>query len=156
MNAPPPNTVQHPPGIRHTGKPLIGITMGDPAGIGPEVVVKALADPEIRRLGRFVIYGIDEPLEYAADLAEINSFWFRLPHEVVTRIGSGVVVADFDEFSTVSPMVRCPTAEGGEASMRFLEAAITAAKNNFLEAIVTAPICKESWFMAGYPFPVHT
>jgi len=44
VNAPPPNTVQHPPGIRHTGKPLIGITMGDPAGIGPEVVVKALAD----------------------------------------------------------------------------------------------------------------
>ncbi len=130
--------------------------MGDPAGIGPEVVVKALADPEIRRLGRFIIYGLNEALEYAADLAEINPFWFRLPHEVVTRIGSGVVAADFDEFSTVSPMVHSPTAEGGEASMRFLETAIAAAKNNFLEAIVTAPICKESWFMAGYRFPGHT
>lgn len=156
MNTTTPNHGPPPPAVRHTGKPLVGITMGDPAGIGPEVVAKALADPEIRRLGRFVIYGLNEPLEYAADLAEINSFWFRLPHEVVGRIESGVIVADFDEFSAISPLVRTATAEGGEASMKFLDTAIAAAKNGFLEAIVTGPICKESWFMAGYRFPGHT
>lgn len=145
-----------PPAVRYTGKPLIGITMGDPAGIGPEVVVKALADPEIRRLGRFIIYGMNEALEYAADYAELNPFWFRLPHEVVGRIESGVIVADFDEFSTFSPIMHTATAEGGEASMKFLEAAIAAGKNGFLEAIVTGPICKESWFMAGHRFPGHT
>jgi 4-hydroxythreonine-4-phosphate dehydrogenase len=150
------NTAQPPPGIPHTGKPIIGITMGDPAGIGPEVVLKALADPEIRRLGRFIVYGLNEAIEYAADSAEINSFWFRLPHEVVGRIESGVIVADFDEFSTVPPAVHSATAEGGEASMKFLDAAIAAAKSGFVEAIVTGPICKESWFMAGYRFPGHT
>jgi 4-phospho-D-threonate 3-dehydrogenase / 4-phospho-D-erythronate 3-dehydrogenase len=153
-NTPSPGPM--PPAVRHTGKPLVGITMGDPAGIGPEVVAKALADPEIRRLGRFIIYGIDEPLEYAADLAEISPYWFRLPHEVVGRIESGVIVADFDEFSMVSPLIRTGTAEGGEASMKFLDTAIAAAKSGFLEAIVTGPICKESWFMAGYRFPGHT
>src|SRR5690606_21869514 len=66
-------------------RPLIGITMGDPAGIGAEVIVKALADPEIRKLGRFIIYGLNEILGYAADLAEINPFWFRLPHETVPK-----------------------------------------------------------------------
>lgn len=145
-----------PNGSRKEGKPLVGITMGDPAGIGPEVIVKALADPDIRRLGRFVVFGLNEMLEYAADLAEVNPFWFRLPHEVVSRIESGVIVADFDECSIVSPTLRCPTAEGGDASMKFLDGAISAARNEFLEAIVTAPICKESWHLAGYRYPGHT
>jgi len=130
--------------------------MGDPAGIGAEVVVKALADPELRRSGRFIIYGLNEVLEYAADQAEINPYWFRLPHELVTRIESGVVVADFDEFTLFSPTVRYPSAEGGHASMRFLNAAIKSTKDGFLEAIVTAPICKESWALAGYRWPGHT
>src|SRR3989304_10032209 len=80
-------------------RPLVAITRGCPAGIGAEVIVKALADPEIRRAGRFIIFGLNEALEYAADQAEINPFWFRLPHELVTKIESGVVVADFDEFN---------------------------------------------------------
>ena len=137
-------------------KPLVGITMGEPAGIGPEVVVKALADPDVRRLARFIIFGFNEALEYAADEAEINPFWFRVPHETVARIESGVIVADFDDYPVFSPHAHCATAEGGHASMRFLDAAINAARNELVEAIVTAPICKESWHMAGYRYPGHT
>lgn len=141
----------------HQGKrPLIGITMGDPGGVGAEVVVKALADPQVRQLGRFIIYGLNEAIEYAADQAEINPFWFRLPHEIVSKIESGVVVADFDEFSIFSPSLGHATREGGEASMRFINTAIAAAQDGFLEGIVTGPICKESWKMAGYKFPGHT
>jgi len=139
-----------------SGKPLIGISMGDPAGIGAEVIVKALSDPEIRNLARFVIYGLNESIEYVADQCEINPFWFRLPHELVPRIESGVVVADFDEFSMFSPAVHHATVEGGEASMRFLNQAIEAARTQQIEAIVTAPICKESWRLAGYKYPGHT
>ena len=40
-------------------QPVIGITMGEPAGIGPEVIVKALAEPEIRKAAKFVIFGLD-------------------------------------------------------------------------------------------------
>ena len=50
-------------------QPVIGITMGDPLGIGPEVLVKALADPAIRRLAKFVVYGRNETLLAAADRA---------------------------------------------------------------------------------------
>ena len=50
---------------------VIGITMGDPAGIGPEVIVKALADPLVRREAKFIIFGMNEQLTYAADRAEI-------------------------------------------------------------------------------------
>lgn len=141
---------------RANPRPMIGITMGDPAGVGAEVIAKALADPDVRRMGRFIIYGLAEVLEYAADLAEINPYWFRLPHEIVSHIESGVVVADFDEFAMFGPTVRYATAEGGQSSMRFLDTAISGALNGTLEGIVTAPICKESWAMAGYRFPGHT
>jgi 4-phospho-D-threonate 3-dehydrogenase / 4-phospho-D-erythronate 3-dehydrogenase len=54
--------------------------MGDPAGIGPEIIVKALADSKLRGRAQFVVYGMNELLAYAADLAEINPFWYRVPH----------------------------------------------------------------------------
>ena len=54
-------------------RPTIAITMGEPAGIGPEVIVKALADPVLRHKARYVIYGLNELLAYAADLAEFEA-----------------------------------------------------------------------------------
>ncbi|MCK6457622.1 MAG: 4-hydroxythreonine-4-phosphate dehydrogenase PdxA [Phycisphaerae bacterium] len=137
-------------------RPVIGITMGDPAGIGPEIVVKALADETLRRRARFIVYGLHELLSYAADLAEVSPFWFRLPHEEVKRIESGAVVADFDEYAIVGNILRRPTAEGGHASMRFCEEAIADLKRGRLDAVVTGPISKTSWQMAGYKFPGHT
>ncbi len=104
--------------------------MGDPAGIGPEVIAKALADPQIRRLGRFIIYGLNEVFEYAADQAELNPYWFRLPHELATRIETGVVVADFDDLSLGVPLLHQPGHRAGEASMRFLNAAIKSARQD--------------------------
>ena len=74
-------------------RPLIGISMGDPLGIGPEVLVKALADAELRRRARFVIFGLHDVLEVAADQAEINPFWWREPYDQSVRIGSGVLLA---------------------------------------------------------------
>lgn len=156
MSEPTPANSNGPAPNKANAKPLVGITMGDPAGIGAEVIVKALADPEVRRLGRFIIYGLDEALEYAADQSEISPFWFRVPHEMVTRIESGVIVADFDECPVFNPHLHCATAEGGNVSMRFLDAAIAACRDDLLEAIVTAPICKQSWHLAGYRYPGHT
>lgn len=137
-------------------RPLIGITMGEPSGIGAEVTVKALADPEIRKLGRFIIYGLNELMTYAADLAEINGYWYREPHDNIRRVATGVVVSDFDEYAMLRPDLRRPTAEGGHASMRFLDEAIADAAASKIDAIVTGPIDKVSWRMAGMKFPGHT
>ncbi|MFQ5423259.1 MAG: 4-hydroxythreonine-4-phosphate dehydrogenase PdxA [Phycisphaerae bacterium] len=134
----------------------IGITMGDPSGIGAEVIVKALADESLRRSGRFIIYGLHEPIAYAADMAELNPYWFRRPFDEVSRIESGVVVADFDEIPLPAQPPRHPTAEAGRASMRFVEAAIRDARAGRIDAIVTGPIHKTAWQLAGYSFPGHT
>jgi len=63
---------------------VIGVTMGDPGGIGPEIVVKALADPVIRRQAKFIIFGMAEHLEYAADATEIVPYWLRHQHEKIS------------------------------------------------------------------------
>lgn len=144
-------------------KPVIGITMGEPAGIGPEVVVKALADPAIRKLARYVIFGMNELLAYAADLAEIDPFWWRLQHDsprATFDLVHDVVVLDYDEYTMLGSAVHKPTRAGGQASLRFIDDAIAAARKpreeGGIDAIVTAPICKESWHLAKCRFPGHT
>jgi len=137
-------------------EPVIGITMGDPAGIGPEVVIKALANPAIRRSAKFVIFGMDEQLRYAADRAEIEPFWGRHQHEKISRdYPYKVVVADYDDFS-VPPWIKEPTRIAGEASVKFCIDAIDAARRGIIDAVVTAPINKTSWKLAGAPWPGHT
>ena len=139
-----------------TEQPVIGITMGDPAGIGPEIIVKALADPAIRRAAKFVVFGLNEQLCYAADAAEIEPFWGRHQHEKISReYPYKVVVADYDEYSIPS-WIRCPSKAAGEASVRFCLDAIEAAKDGIIDAVVTAPISKTSWKLAGATWPGHT
>jgi len=135
---------------------VIGVTMGDPAGIGPEVVAKALADPDIRRAAKFIVFGMNEQLCYAADRAEIEPFWGRHQHEKISRdYPCKVAVADYDEYS-VPPWITGPSRVAGEASIRFCLDAIEAARAGIIDAIVTAPISKTSWKMADAEWPGHT
>jgi 4-hydroxythreonine-4-phosphate dehydrogenase len=135
---------------------VIGITMGDPGGIGPEIVVKALSDPLIRREAKFIIFGMNEQLEYAADAAEIDPYWLRHQHEKISRdYPRNVVVADYDEFS-FPWWIHVPNKMAGEASIKFCLDAVDAAKEGIIDAVVTAPISKVSWNLAGCDWPGHT
>jgi 4-hydroxythreonine-4-phosphate dehydrogenase len=139
-----------------TDQMTIGITMGDACGIGPEIIIKALADPEIRRSAKYIIFGMNEQLCYAADIVEIEPFWGRRQHE---KIGGDypykVVVADYDEFS-VPPWISGPCKVAGQASIQFCIDAIEAAQAGIIDAIVTAPISKTSWKLADAKWPGHT
>lgn len=138
--------------------------MGDPAGIGPEVLVKALADPAVRKQARFVIYGLNELLNYAADQIEVDPFWYRVQHDSARmnrRIDDDVVVLDFDEFDGLVQSPHRASKPGGLASKSFVEEAITDAQRREddirrIDAIVTGPICKQSWELAGFRWPGHT
>jgi 4-phospho-D-threonate 3-dehydrogenase / 4-phospho-D-erythronate 3-dehydrogenase len=138
-------------------RPTIAITLGDPAGIGPEVIVKALADPILRHKARYIIYGMNELLHYAADIAEFDVFWWRDQYNGRLRsYAHDVVVVDYDQYSMLGTAIRSPSKMGGEASMRFCLDAIEAANKNLVDAVVTAPIAKESWRLAGFNYPGHT
>jgi len=137
-------------------RPLIGITMGDPCGIGAETIVKALADPATRSAGRFIVYGVEDVLNAAAAAASIRPFWFHMSPEEASRVDSGVVVADFPDYPAGFWVNARPTAEGGQMSLRFFDAAIEAARRGAIDAVVTGPIHKVSWKLAGCRFPGHT
>jgi 4-hydroxythreonine-4-phosphate dehydrogenase len=148
--------------------------MGDPAGVGAEVIVKALADPELRKQARFIIFGLNELMAYVADLAEIEPYWWRDQHDRFCPPSNGasppaapagtirsyphdVVVLDYDEFSILGLDSRGATRAGGQASMQFINDAIASASRSKIDAIVTGPICKESWKLAGFDrWPGHT
>ena len=137
-------------------QPLIAITMGDPAGIGPEIVIKALADPDVRALGQFVIFGLHETLSYAADRAEIDCYWWRFQHDRLYNLNNNVTVADYDELYEIPEPAPRPNRLCGQASLSFLQGAIQLAQKQRLAALVTAPICKQSWKLAKCRFPGHT
>jgi len=131
--------------------------MGDPCGIGAEVVVKTLAREEMRLRARFVVFGFSEQLAYTADTLELEFSFFRDHHEDIRRYPHGLVVLDYDEITLPATMPRGPSRLGGKASMAFCEDAIEAAKAGLVDAVVTAPISKASWQVAGYrKYPGHT
>ena len=140
--------------------PRLGITLGDPAGIGPEVALKALADPQVRGIARFAVFG--PSAETWADLAgAAPEFLFgrcALPEWDGKVEGVHLVVvpgADAESRRAGTERGRA-TAAGGEASIRMLLAAIEAARAGRLDGLVTAPISKEAIHLAGYPWPGHT
>jgi 4-hydroxythreonine-4-phosphate dehydrogenase len=139
-----------------TEQSVIGITMGDAAGIGAETIVKALAELQVRRAAKFIIFGMNEQLYYAADRAEIEPFWGRCQHEKIGRdFPHKVILADYDEYSVAS-WIKRPSRVAGEASIQFCLDAIDAARAGIIDAMVTAPINKSSWNLAGAKWPGHT
>ena len=138
-------------------RPTIGITMGDPCGIGAELVVKTLARREISDRARFVVFGFSEQLAYTADTLEVDWPFHRDHHEDIRKYGHDLVVLDYDEITMPARMPRGASRVGGKASMAFCLGAIAAARADLIDAIVTAPISKASWHLAGHrDYPGHT
>jgi 4-phospho-D-threonate 3-dehydrogenase / 4-phospho-D-erythronate 3-dehydrogenase len=148
-------------------RPTIAISMGDPLGIGPEIIVRALATPKLRQRARFVIRGLEAPLRRAALQLGVEPFWRQIRHDASTAstgVGQGALLLHYAEHEAAGePRERPgPTKLGGEASFRFVEDAIADAKRSAgdplrADAIVTAPISKEAWALAGRgKYPGHT
>jgi len=150
--------------------PVIGLTMGDPCGIGPEIIVKALADPRLRHAAAYRIFGEAQTLARAAEAARLEpAWWIESPGQSsgVRPVRGQIIVSDHPSFA--EPLARelarsaaGPSRIGGESSLAFLNAAVDAALSDssdpgHVEAIVTAPISKSSWHLAGLRrFPGHT
>jgi 4-phospho-D-threonate 3-dehydrogenase / 4-phospho-D-erythronate 3-dehydrogenase len=137
--------------------------MGDPAGIGPQIVAKALQNTALTQKARFIIYGANESLTLAADACKLHTRWDRVDANSARasqRIHSNILVLDDGEDGL--PLLKHkPSKLGGIVSKRWVEQAITDAllpssNPRKIDAIVTAPICKESWALAGYKWPGHT
>jgi len=137
-------------------KPVISVSMGDPGGIGPEVLVAALSDREIRTSARFRIHGSSAPMHSAAQTLSVEPFWWQASAGSQQHAASAhdVVLVDHGDADSA---LRSASKSGGELSFRYVEAAIAEAKSGEADAICTAPISKTAWSMAGRKnFPGHT
>ena len=145
--------------------PTLGISMGDPGGIGPEILVKALADRSVRRLARWRIYGCGGALHRAAETAAIEPAWWRVPAGdeamIETAIGHDVLLVDYDADAD-RRWAATDREENGAVSFALVEAAIKDAKRperdpRRTDGFVTGPISKLAWSLAGRGrWPGHT
>lgn len=122
----------------------IALTIGDPAGIGPEITLKAILSNKISGLFKPIIIGDRNVLEEA--ILKLN-----------IKINlNNITIIDVDEIK-VKNFQRCKsTAESGRACVAYIKKAVELALNKKVDAIVTAPISKESLKMAGFKWPGHT
>ena len=131
----------------------IGITMGDPAGVGAEIICRALADLSPSDRTDIVVFGTKAFLDRANKLAGTN-----LSFDVACSCSAtgGVTVVDVKVPAADSVRDGRMTAASGTCSYAYIDRAVSAALVGDISVIVTAPINKEALHAAGYPFEGHT
>ena len=133
-------------------RPRIAVTMGDPAGVGPEIVVQALRFPEVVSICRPVVYGDAGILRRAAAVlgqaVEVADGGESVPGRIVVRPLSSLS-PDEVPFGRISEA-------GSRAMADYIREAARDALAGRADGVVTCPITKEGLKMAGVPFPGHT
>jgi 4-hydroxythreonine-4-phosphate dehydrogenase len=126
--------------LSHKDRLRLAVTLGDPAGIGPEVVLKALGNPAICRAADLTLVGNGQMLAQQAaklDLAQPSLDLLEVAAPETIELGQ-------------------PSAASGEVGFRSLEKAIAATLAGQFQGIVTAPISKAAWATAGHHYPGQT
>ena len=138
-------------------KPILAITMGDPAGVGPEIAVKALAHEEVYELCTPVVIGDEAALRDADSFCRTG-----LELHPVTDIGDAadrLGVLDFIDLGYLtmgSWAYKKVSALCGRASFAYISRGIGLALSRAVHGVVTGPINKEALNIAGYPYSGHT
>lgn len=136
--------------------PTIAITMGDPAGIGPEIIMKALAQDEVHAICEPLVIGDAARLRQAGTITGVDlavdslddAAQARFDTRNVQCVDLKIVPPDLP-FGKVSPLA-------GEAAYRFIEKAAEITSAGLAQAICTAPLSKEALHAAGHKYPGHT
>ena len=132
-------------------KPVVAVTMGDPSGIGPEVVVKAARDAAVRRACRVLVLGDPSRLEDAG-----APRWPVRDTGSTSRPAAAVTLEAVTRLKTAEARPGRPSAAGGEASYRYIIRAVDLIGAGVADAMATAPISKKALNDAGHVWPGHT
>jgi 4-hydroxythreonine-4-phosphate dehydrogenase len=142
--------------LRPMDAPPIAVTMGDPAGIGPEIVARTFTGPGFRDESTALVVGNPEILERAAKLLELPLRVNEIsePEEAAFEPGAVDVLA-VGEVPGDLPFGELD-ARAGDAAFRYVERATELASAGRVGAIATAPLNKEAMHLAGHKYPGHT
>ncbi len=125
--------------------PTVAVTLGDPAGIGPEVILKALADPEVVRRANWIIVGDAAVLDVYQPLSDSE-----------TPLPTNVRVLDLKWLDAWHLTLGRVDATCGRAALEYIRAATRLCLEGQADAMVTAPVNKEAITLSGEPFTGHT
>ena len=132
-------------------KPKLAVTMGDPAGIGSEVIVKAFADLDAGLAADPFIIGSQGCLELAMQQAGIDLNFIPVAHfDELKSLSSGIGVLDPSEFNVASLRMGEVSADCGHAAVSFFETGVRLCQAGDVQGVVTCPINKEAVHAAGY------
>ncbi len=138
-------------------KPIVAVTMGDPAGVGPEVVLKALAHPVVTRSCYPLILGDWNLLQRARrrckNCPKLVSWELGQPMNKSRRM---VPVLSLSNLSARDFRPGRPSEASGEAAYRYITTAAQLTTGRLADAMATAPISKKALQLAGYRYPGHT
>ena len=138
-------------------KPTLAITIGDPAGIGPEIVAKTLADPETYRICNPIVVGDKHAVNMGIEVAGVS-----LETNIISSINGAkneYGVIDLFDLGNIDPEkieMGKPRAMTGAASAQYVIYAADLALANKVDGIVTAPLNKEAMHLGSYNYPGHT
>jgi len=133
--------------------PRIGLAAGDPGGVGPEVVVKTLNRADLLPPAAYIVFADPRVLE--AEERRLGLLTGARPGPPGASPNPGVFLVPVPGLNGPVEYGRV-SAANGEASFRSFEAAVAAARGGRLEAVVTAPVSKAAWALAGHPYRGHT
>ncbi|NIJ54277.1 4-hydroxythreonine-4-phosphate dehydrogenase PdxA [Dyadobacter arcticus] len=141
---------------QHIDKPIIGITIGDYNGIGPEVILKALEGNQLARLCTPIIYGSLRVLNQYRNLLEMKDWalhGIQKADQVNPKL-TNVITCWHDHQTEIEPGKI--TAEAGQGSLASLKRAVEDLKEGKIQALVTGPINKDNIQSETFKFPGHT
>jgi 4-hydroxythreonine-4-phosphate dehydrogenase len=142
-------TVSSPP-------PVVAVTMGDGAGVGPEVIVAALLTDEARALCNAVVVGDAKRLEQAATILGVDADIVKVAEVADAKPAPGRInVIDLDVLPADLPWGEL-SADAGRAAFEYIRVASELAVRGEVQAICTAPLNKEALHAAGHIYPGHT
>lgn len=138
-------------------KPIIGIPLGDPAGIGPEIVVKSLNKKEIYELCKPLVVGDKSTIEQAMKFCGITLAINVVKEPIYARYEHGTIdLIDLSNVDINSLQIGKVQAMGGKAAFEYIKTVIELALEKKVDAIATTPINKESLRAAQVPYIGHT
>ena len=139
-------------------KPIIGITMGDVTGIGPEIAAKALADPETYKMCNPLVIGDAQAMKQAIE--EIAKVHLKLhPIKSVSQAKFEFGTADVLDLGNIDMkgfVFGKVNATAGKASVEYIQKGVELAMAEKIDAVVTGPIHKEAINAGGYHYAGHT
>ena len=140
-----------------TPKEIIGISMGDPAGVGPEIICRALARPRVRELCRPIVIGDASVVRNATKYASVTADVRPVAKVADAKFEPNTIdVFDLKNVDIGKLKLGEVSAMAGHAAFEAVRVMIELAKSGQIAATVTAPIHKEALVAAGHHFPGHT